>query len=61
MLSTAIITSLSTKFFFSQDVDRNYNTIVATYQKVAQLETQFKERNGDRNQVLDNYERLKKK
>ncbi|MCG3469327.1 hypothetical protein L7750_02615 [Xenorhabdus bovienii] len=61
MLATVIVTGFSSKFFFSEGVDRNYNAIVSTYRLVEQLKVQCYAPTGKLDPVLNNLEMLKKK
>ncbi|MBD2799131.1 hypothetical protein ID850_01225 [Xenorhabdus sp. Flor] len=61
MLSVAIVTGVSAKFFFSESVDRNYSVIMSAYQKTVQLEEQLKVLESKMDKALNNAEKLKKK
>ncbi|MCG3472356.1 hypothetical protein L7750_18845 [Xenorhabdus bovienii] len=61
LLAMGLVTALSAQLFFGQELDRNYSAVVATYQKVAQLEAQVKALENKQDRASDNSEKLKKK
>ncbi|MDE9474995.1 hypothetical protein KKJ12_19280 [Xenorhabdus bovienii] len=61
MLSIGIVTGVSANFFFSKDVDRNFNAIVSTYRLVEELKTQCHTPTDKLDLLPNNSENLKKK
>ncbi|MDE9430102.1 hypothetical protein [Xenorhabdus bovienii] len=55
------VTALSAQLFFGQELDRNYSAVVATYQKVDQLEKRFNILEKKLNITTNDYEKLRKK
>ncbi|CDG91251.1 hypothetical protein XBFFL1_1400004 [Xenorhabdus bovienii str. feltiae Florida] len=61
MLSIGIVTGVSANFFFSKDVDRNFNAIANTYRLVEELKTQCHTPTDKLDLLPNNSENLKKK
>ncbi|MDE1488557.1 hypothetical protein KKI90_20045 [Xenorhabdus bovienii] len=61
MLSIGIVTGVSANFFFSKDVDRNFNAIASTYRLVEELKTQCHTLTDQLDLLPNNSENLKKK
>ncbi|MDE1492645.1 hypothetical protein [Xenorhabdus bovienii] len=61
MLSIGIVTGVSANFFFSKDVDRNFNAIASTYRLVEELKTQSHTLTDKLDLLPNNSENLKKK
>ncbi|MDE9545191.1 hypothetical protein [Xenorhabdus bovienii] len=61
MLSIGIVTGVSANFFFSKDVDRNFNAIASTYRLVEELKTQCHTLTDKLDLLPNNSENLKKK
>ncbi|CDH18533.1 hypothetical protein XBKQ1_1300001 [Xenorhabdus bovienii str. kraussei Quebec] len=61
LLAMMFVTALSAQLFFGQELDRNYSAVVATYQKVDQLEKRFNILEKKLNIATNDYEKLRKK